>query len=74
MNDLLIEQLAKEAGYLPDMFGIGHWHSQECKKLVALTVKEVFDRIEYERFAMYAPVKQRVEQYFGIEVEDGVKE
>lgn len=54
MNDLLIERLAKEAGYLPDMFGIGHRDSQECKKLVELIVRDcaVLSRWEHEAHGM----------------------
>ena len=35
-----IKELAEQAGYLPDMFGIGHWDSQECNKFAELIVKE----------------------------------
>jgi hypothetical protein len=35
-----IKELAIEAGYLPDMFGIGHWDMPECKKFAELIVKE----------------------------------
>ena len=35
-----IRELAEQAGYLPDMFGIGHWDMPECKKLAELIVKE----------------------------------
>lgn len=35
-----IKELAKQAGYLPDSFGIGHWDMPECKKFAELIVKE----------------------------------
>ena len=35
-----IKELAVEAGYLPDMFGIGHWDMPECKKFAELIVRE----------------------------------
>jgi len=35
-----IKQLAIEAGYLPDSFGIGHWDMPECKKFAELIVQE----------------------------------
>ena len=38
-----IRELAEQAGYLPDMFGIGHWDMPECKKLAELIVKECTD-------------------------------
>jgi hypothetical protein len=35
-----IKELAEQAGYLPDMFGIGHWDMPECKKFAELIVEE----------------------------------
>lgn len=35
-----IKQLAEQAGYLPDMFGVGHWDMPECKKFAELIVRE----------------------------------
>jgi len=35
-----IQELAEQAGYLPDMFGIGHWDMPECKKFAELIVRE----------------------------------
>ena len=35
-----IRQLAEQAGYLPDMFGIGHWDMPECKKFAELIIRE----------------------------------
>ena len=35
-----IKQLAEQAGYLPDMFGIGHWDMPECQKFAELIVQE----------------------------------
>ena len=31
-----IKQLAEQAGYLPDMFGIGHWDMPECIRFAEL--------------------------------------
>jgi hypothetical protein len=31
-----IKELALQAGYLPDMFGIGHWDMPECIRFVEL--------------------------------------
>jgi len=39
MNDN-IKQLAEQAGYEKDMFGIGHWDMPECKKFAELIVRE----------------------------------
>jgi hypothetical protein len=35
-----IKQLAEQAGYLPDSFGIGHWDMPEFKKYTELIVNE----------------------------------
>lgn len=35
-----IQQLALQAGYTKDMFGIGHWDMLECQKFVELIVRE----------------------------------
>ena len=35
-----IKLLAKQAGYTPDMFGVGHWDMPECKKFAELIVLE----------------------------------
>jgi hypothetical protein len=34
------KELALEAGYEVDMFGIGHWDMPECKKFAELIVRE----------------------------------
>jgi CTP:phosphocholine cytidylyltransferase-like protein len=41
-----IKQLAIEAGYEKDMFGIGHWDMSECKKFAELLLREAIDIIE----------------------------
>jgi len=35
-----IKELAEQAGYEKDMFGIGHWDMPECQKFAELIVKE----------------------------------
>ena len=35
-----IRELAEQAGYEKDMFGIGHWDMPECQKFVELIVGE----------------------------------
>jgi len=42
-----IKQLAEQAGYLPDMFGIGHWDMPECQKFAELIVRECAKRVDY---------------------------
>ena len=35
-----IQELAEQAGYTPDMFGVGHWDMPECKKFAELIIRE----------------------------------
>lgn len=35
-----IRELALQAGYEADMFGIGHWDMPECKKFAELIIQE----------------------------------
>ena len=35
-----LKELAEQAGYLPDMFGIGHWDMPEFHNLVRLIGRE----------------------------------
>ena len=34
------KELAEQAGYTKDMFGVGHWDMPECKKFARLIVQE----------------------------------
>ena len=47
MNDR-IKELAVEAGYEKDMFGIGHWDMPECQKFAELMSAEFIGLLEYE--------------------------
>ena len=40
-----IKQLAEQAGYMEDCFGIGHWDMPECKKFAQLIVQECLNAI-----------------------------
>lgn len=42
MNDK-IKELAEQAGYTKDMFGVGHWDMTECKKFAELIIQEAMD-------------------------------
>jgi hypothetical protein len=35
-----IKELAEQAGYTKDMFGVGHWDMPECKKFAELIVQD----------------------------------
>ena len=70
-----IRELAEQAGYLPDGFGIGHWDMPECKKLAELIVKECIEQIQLTtaRDSQHTPQYQqsighihRIRQHFGI--------
>jgi hypothetical protein len=39
MNERLRE-LAEQAGYTKDMFGVGHWDMPECQKFAELMIQE----------------------------------
>jgi hypothetical protein len=38
-----IRELAEQAGYTTDMFGVGHWDMPECKKFAELIVRECME-------------------------------
>ena len=45
-----IKKLAEQAGYEPDMFGIGHWNMPEFKKFTELIVRDTLDQVnEFSR-------------------------
>jgi len=40
-----IKELAEQSGYLPDMFGVGHWDMPEFKTFAELIVKECCSKL-----------------------------
>lgn len=64
-----IRELAEQAGYQEDLFGIGHWDMPECRRFAELIVRECASIIESQdvdpafRHRMAWAVKQR----FGVE-------
>jgi hypothetical protein len=44
MNDRL-KELAEQAGYLPDSFGVGHWDMPECQKFAELIIEDCISKI-----------------------------
>ena len=62
MNDR-IRALAQQAGYLPDVFGIGHWDMPECKKFAELIVRECSGIAE----GGWADPAHQIRQHFGVE-------
>ena len=62
-----IRELAKQAGYMEDMFGIGHWDMPECKKFAELIVREcahVGFNAAYPGKAV--DVKISIKEHFGV--------
>jgi hypothetical protein len=71
-----IRQLAEQAGYTKDMFGVGHWDMPECQKFAELIVEECIncaDIVGRVNLASGYPnstahhVKQKIQEHFGVE-------
>ena len=69
-----IKKLAEQAGYLPDMFGIGHWDMPECKKFAELIVWECIEQAsignghgnnQWDRALTFAA--KNIKEHFGVE-------
>jgi len=61
-----IKELAEQAGYEKDMFGVGHWDMPECKKFAELIVKECADIATINQH-QYNSVGDYVLKHFGVE-------
>ena len=63
-----IRELAEQAGYESDMFGVGHWDMPECKKFVELMVKEC-GNIAFEHWALTHDTspQEAILKHFGVE-------
>lgn len=72
-----IKELAIQAGYLPDSFGVGHWDMPECKKFAELIVQDCMDVVDgYTKgrtFDTHYDAVEQIEALFGIK-HNGVKE
>ena len=64
-----IRELAVQAGYMEDGFGIGHWDMPECKKFADLIVRECMDVVDTGENQVIArfQARQWLAEYFGIE-------
>lgn len=69
-----IKELALEAGYTKDMFGVGHWDMPECKKFAELIVRECIevidntsDNTKLMRVDPYQKIIWAIEEHFGVE-------
>ena len=59
-------ELAEQAGYLPDSFGIGHWDMPECKRFAELIVKECAEVVNYYHTRNESVTPNQILQHFGI--------
>jgi hypothetical protein len=73
-----IKELAEQAGYTKDMFGVGHWDMPECKKFAELIVAECMRMCEVTEMSFVThgcdveasgaiTVKQFIAEHFGVE-------
>jgi hypothetical protein len=65
-----IRELAEQAGYTTDMFGIGHWDMPECKKFAELIVQDCMDVVDgytkQRTFDTHYDAVEQIEALFGI--------
>ena len=61
-----IRQLAEQAGYTKDMFGIGHWDMPECQKFAELIVQKCAGIGERYADGNYE-VRNQILIHFGLE-------
>ena len=63
-----IQELAEQAeGTKKHVPAVWQFYDHELEKFAELIVKEVFAKIEDERFEIYQPVKESVMKHFGVE-------
>jgi len=61
-----IRELAEQAGYEKDMFGIGHWDMPECKKFSELIIRECAE--VGSKFSQAHPldIQYQIKRHFGV--------
>lgn len=62
-----IKELAEQAGYTKDMFGVGHWDMPECKKFAELIVKECSKWVNDNVGLIDEEAKADLLKHFGVE-------
>ena len=71
-----IHELALQAGYLPDGFGVGHWDMPECQKFAELIVQECMacstwvgkmNTNSVEPIHTAHAINKRIMKHFGVE-------
>lgn len=63
-----IRELAEQAGYETDLFGVGHWNMPECQRLVELIIREC-GNIAFEHWALTHATspQEAILKHFGVE-------
>jgi hypothetical protein len=63
-----IRELAEQAGYEADLFGVGHWNMPECQKFLELIVREC-GNIAFEHWALTHSTspQEAILKHFGVE-------
>lgn len=70
MNSDKIKELAEQAGYLPDMFGVGHWDMKECHKFAELIIQEcatILDTKIQPPSHPFNSIGHKLKEHFGID-------
>lgn len=69
MNERIQELAEQAADGMLSYDAEGDWRlsEKEVQKFAELIVREVFSKIEDERFEIYQPVKESVMKHFGVE-------
>jgi hypothetical protein len=71
-----IKELAEQAGYTKDMFGVGHWDMPECQKFAELIVREcvgIVNKIVPPGYEDYPDYRDQIEQSFRKECATEIK-
>ena len=71
-----IKELAEQAGYTKDMFGVGHWDMPECQKFAELIVREcagIVNKIVPPGYEDYPDYRDQIEQSFRRECATEIK-
>lgn len=63
-----IQELAEQAGYLPDMFGVGHWDMPECKKFAELLIKECISIVDEQKECLHEEQQYWSDRDYGYEM------
>ena len=70
MNAERIKELAQQARYEKDVFGVGHWDMPECEKFAELIVQECMDLAlgsSHREDDMGAIIANKIKKHFGVE-------